>query len=283
MSSQASKKKKNEKKKKENFIAAKLKTFIKMDDYAELLREDVFGFIVNFKKIKNALDVGCAFGTSGRYLKAMGCEKVYGIDIRPDCIEIAKKYSDECLLCNIEEMEIPFEKKSLDYIAFSDVLEHLHEPTEMLKKFREHLKDDGFITVSLPNIRHYSIILRLILGQWEYSSLGILDKSHIRFFTMREMIKMFHEAGYEIENVRGGFFIGAMRQVLKLLFLGFPNSENIKKRQRKLKKYEDRPLRYKRLPKPILWAKLWLFKILGVHAYQYGFVLKKSNKIPVKK
>ena len=270
-------KKKKDANKEPGFFERKMKSIIKMDDYGELLREDIFRFIRQYDNIDAALDVGCGFGTTNRYLKAMGCKKVYGIDIRDSHLKIAEKYSDEIYNCDVEKMDIPFEKKSLDYINFGDVLEHLYNPLLILKKFRETLKDDGFITVSLPNIRHFTLIIRLILGRWEYRPIGLLDETHIRFFTAREMINMFRKAGFEVVNARATLFEGAMKQVFKMVFKGFPNDEKIARKKQRLEKYKDKPLRYKKSPAIFLWPRLMLYRLIGFHAYQYVWVLKKSD------
>jgi hypothetical protein len=84
-----------------------------------------------------------------------------------------------------------------DYVIFGDVLEHLYDPRKVLKTIAFYLKEDGNVLASIPNAMHYSLIRDLLNGFWTYTDRGLLDRTHIRFFTFHEICKMFKETGYE--------------------------------------------------------------------------------------
>ncbi|RMD49523.1 MAG: class I SAM-dependent methyltransferase, partial [Ignavibacteria bacterium] len=88
-----------------------------------------------------------------------------------------------------------------DLIMFADVLEHLIDPEYVLKELKNKLKPGGEIIASIPNIRHWSIFRQLLEGNWNYAEHGLLDKTHLRFFTRKTMISLFENAGYHAEVI----------------------------------------------------------------------------------
>jgi 2-polyprenyl-3-methyl-5-hydroxy-6-metoxy-1,4-benzoquinol methylase len=102
----------------------------------------------------------------------------------------------------VEKVELPFERGHFDCILYGDVLEHLINPWQVLKEHRSFLRNGGAIICSIPNIRHYRVIRRLVFrGKWEYTDSGILDRTHLRFFTLGSIQKMLEEAGFEIKGM----------------------------------------------------------------------------------
>lgn len=165
-------------------------------DMIERIRED------KDKKI-NVLDIGC--GAGGTLLEIKNRFKnaeVYGIEICEAPAKIAKGFAN-VITGSIEELELPYEEDFFDYIIFADVLEHLVNPWEVLKNIKKYLKNTGHILASIPNIMHVSELRRIIHGSFTYVDAGILDKTHLRFFTMHEIQKLFAEAEYNIDNLGG--------------------------------------------------------------------------------
>lgn len=143
------------------------------------------------------LDVGCSNGLQGKYLKKeKGC-LVYGVDISQQAIKEAKKNLDKAMVMDVEKDKLPFKEK-FDVLIFSDILEHLVYPEEVLKKFKKHLKKDGLIAAAIPNVANLKIRLQLLLGRWEYQELGILDKTHLRFFTQKTTRELFTNCNLRI-------------------------------------------------------------------------------------
>ncbi len=143
------------------------------------------------------LDVGCSDGIQGKYLKKeKGC-RVYGVDISRQAILEARKNLDKAVVMDIERDSFPFKEK-FDVILFSDILEHLVSPEAVLRKFRTHLKKGGLVVAAIPNVANLKVRLSLLLGRWEYRELGILDKTHLRFFTQKTARRLFKDSGLAI-------------------------------------------------------------------------------------
>ena len=147
---------------------------------------------------KKVLEVGCATGYISKRLKENGCS-VIGIEIDPISSEVAKRYCDDVIVDDVESLkEIPYKEKSFDVILFGDILEHLKYPQNILEKSEKYLKDDGFICISIPNIANWRIRLNLLFGKFEYTEGGLLDESHLRFFTKKTAEKFILDAGFRI-------------------------------------------------------------------------------------
>lgn len=153
--------------------------------------------------LSRTLEVGCASGLFSFELKKKGiAEKVFGVETDYQVSKIASLYLDDVIHGDIEKLELPFPQGYFDGMFFLDVLEHLVDPWATLKKMKKYLKDDALVVMSIPNIRHHSIINNLVLGRWEYEEEGILDRTHLRFFTLSGMVKMIDEAGLKVKDIR---------------------------------------------------------------------------------
>jgi SAM-dependent methyltransferase len=141
------------------------------------------------------LDVGCSTGDVGASVKKkMSCE-VIGIEIDNEKARIASSRLDKVIVGNVETIEPQLKKGYFDCIIFADVLEHLREPSEVLKKYGLYLKEDGCLIISIPNVRHIKVLFDLaILGEWKYEPFGIMDRGHMRFFTLKSFRRLMQEA-----------------------------------------------------------------------------------------
>lgn len=155
------------------------------------------------------LDVGCSTGNFGAALmEHKGCI-VDGIE--PD----AGDYEEAAhRLRNVEKgfvedaLEKRFKNQKYDHIVFLDVVEHLYDPVATLKLIKPHLKPGGTIIFSIPNMAHASVRLMLLKGDFEYGKTGLLDNTHLHFYTIREIERVFSEAGYAIsilDNVEASY------------------------------------------------------------------------------
>jgi 2-polyprenyl-3-methyl-5-hydroxy-6-metoxy-1,4-benzoquinol methylase len=152
-------------------------------------------------KPESVLEVGCAEGLLGEWIKKnRGC-RVTGIELNPDAARSASDRLDEVLVGNIETMELPFSEGTFDHIIFGDVLEHLTDPWRVLKKVAPLLRPGGSVIACIPNIGHISVIANLLSGQFCYVSQGLLDKTHLRFFTRKGIEDLFRECGYDITHL----------------------------------------------------------------------------------
>lgn len=152
---------------------------------------------VDFRVLEIGCDLGAnLLGIKNKYPNCM----VYGLEINDAAVDIAQ-YLAEVKVGNIEQKCIPFEE-TFDYIIFGDVLEHLHNPQEVIKYCKEKLTEHGCIVACIPNFMHISIMQQLLNGRFQYQDTGLLDRSHIHFFTYYEILSMFQEEGFLVEEVR---------------------------------------------------------------------------------
>ncbi|RII34615.1 methyltransferase domain-containing protein [Clostridium chromiireducens] len=165
--------------------------------YSTFIRQEIIDLIDNNDKNINVLEVGCACGATLLSIKnKYPNSNIYGIELNESAAKIAGTFAD-VRAENIENINLSYDEGYFDYIIFADVLEHLYNPEKVLANMKKYLKDDGFILASIPNVMHYSVIKGLINGNWTYEDAGILDKTHIRFFTLNEIGKMFNKLNFK--------------------------------------------------------------------------------------
>jgi len=155
---------------------------------------------------KRVLDLGCFCGGSGRWLKQRfpGCE-VIGIEMLDKAAAMAAQIYDQVIVGTFEQVD--FEKTGLkpgsfDAIIAADVLEHIYNPWQALQRLKHLLAPNGAIYVSLPNVRNLNVLSALASGQWRYEGAGILDITHIRFFTLSQASEMLTQTGWLIRDGR---------------------------------------------------------------------------------
>jgi len=134
------------------------------------------------------LDVGTASGYLGKTLRERG-HGVAGIEMDPATAEKARGYYDSFHIADLETFEFPF-RREFDYILFADVLEHLRDPAAVLRRCVPALKESGKLIISVPNVANIVVRLSLLLGRFDYTDRGILDRTHFRFFTLRSLKQM---------------------------------------------------------------------------------------------
>jgi 2-polyprenyl-3-methyl-5-hydroxy-6-metoxy-1,4-benzoquinol methylase len=152
---------------------------------------------------KKVLEVGCAMGYQTRALQEMqGCQ-VTGIEIDPNAAMHARPYCEDLIVGDIETMDVnqQLQDKLFDVITFADVLEHLKKPSAVLLKIRPFMREGAYILASIPNIAHCSVIYEMARGRFEYRSMGLLDDTHIHFFTRQTIYDAFEKAGYLIVSL----------------------------------------------------------------------------------
>jgi methionine biosynthesis protein MetW len=149
------------------------------------------------------LDVGCHTGIIGEVLHEKKQVKVIGIDTDVEALHVARNRLQASLLLDIEE--IGWVEKltregyhNFDVILFGDVLEHTRSPERILIEAKKLLKPDGHVIVSIPNFAHWRIRFGLLFGRFRYTDSGILDKTHLRFFTHKTAHEFIRNSGYTI-------------------------------------------------------------------------------------
>lgn len=171
-------------------------------NYTNNIRWDLIEMMtVDTKKNMAILEIGCGTGATLIEIKnKYRNSTVHGIEICENAAKIANGICDVKSL-NIEDKNLKYKHNYFDYILLGDVLEHLINPWDTLIYLRRFLKRDGYILASIPNLMHISVMIQLIKGNFTYADSGILDKTHLRFFTLNEIKKLFNNNGYEIELI----------------------------------------------------------------------------------
>lgn len=154
------------------------------------------------------LDIGCGAGHFGAYLKRCGkAATVVGIELFPDAAEEARSQLDAVVCANLDHYDLAGMKADLghdkfDVITCADVLEHVRDPWKTLEELGRHLKHDGKVIVSVPNVRHWSVLLPLLFrGRWDYREAGIMDRTHLRFFTKATAVELLRAGGLTPSSV----------------------------------------------------------------------------------
>lgn len=152
---------------------------------------------------KRVLDVGCDEGLFAAVLRERGCA-VSGIELDPVAAEVARAHLDELLVGDIAGMDLvgTFGKASFDVIVFADVLEHLPDPAATLRAVRPLLAPGGVVVISIPNVAHADLRISLALGRWDYRATGLLDRTHLRFYTRETLLGLLSEGGFVACDVR---------------------------------------------------------------------------------
>ncbi len=154
------------------------------------------------KKLNKIIEVGCSSGALAREYKRTNPNSEYlGIEISEDYAKLASKYCDKTIIMDIECADDNFylDLKGTDCWVFGDTLEHLKNPWAVLQKIKGTISENGYIAACIPNAQHWSIQARLSIGDFRYQSSGLMDITHLRWFTRQTIIELFSNSGFSIE------------------------------------------------------------------------------------
>lgn len=149
------------------------------------------------------LDVGCGAGATLQWLRQTGrCQVAVGIEMMESAASVARERVDQVFVGDANLLvESAFAAQSFDLILCLDVLEHLIDPWFFIAKVQRLLKPGGLIVCSLPNVRHLRVVLPLLLaGRWRYEASGILDRTHLRFFTRESALELMSSDGLHVSQ-----------------------------------------------------------------------------------
>lgn len=173
----------------------------KYDFDLDMVNTNSLSLIINqIKRGSTVLEFGPANGRMTRYLKeALDC-RVYLVEIDEQAGKQALKYGEDLLVDDIEtySWQKRFEDIRFDYITFADVLEHLRDPEQVLIRAKSLLKQDGSILFSVPNLGHNSVLINLMNHEFEYTKVGLLDNTHIHFFTKNSIENAMNRTGLTV-------------------------------------------------------------------------------------
>jgi SAM-dependent methyltransferase len=172
---------------------------------------------------RRLLDVGCGAGAFAAGLKQ---ERpglaAWGVEMDPEAAALAGEVLDRVLVGDVHAVLPQLAGERFDAIVLNDVLEHVMEPEQLLAALAPLLSDGGCVVASVPNVRHFPNVVDLaVRGRWEYTDEGILDRTHVRFFTRRSLEGLFAAGGLVLENATGINGTGSLAfRLVNLLTLG---------------------------------------------------------------
>ncbi len=157
-------------------------------------------------------EFGCAAGAMARAIKKQNPSVHYvGVELVAEQLARASDVLDVSVNCNLdtvkdwtqdEAMHAALPLASFDHVIFGDVLEHLYDPQHALKQAVLRLVPGGSALICLPNVQHWSVFANLALGTWPQHDAGLFDRTHIRWFTLHDMIQLLQGAGLEVETIK---------------------------------------------------------------------------------
>jgi SAM-dependent methyltransferase len=152
---------------------------------------------------RTVLDVGCGTGSLGAAYRQLNPRALLlGIDNDPQAAAVAARRFDQVAVTDVETDPLPFQlDEGIDCIIYGDVLEHLENPWEMLRRHVDALSEDGTILICVPNVEHWSFAARLLRGTWDYEPSGLLDATHLRWFSLDSMRRLLLETGLALCDV----------------------------------------------------------------------------------
>ena len=172
------------------------------ETYYLKVRRDVLDAIP--RDVTAVLSVGCGGGETELLLKQQG-KIVHGIEKEPAFRQKLEAILDRVIIADLDHDALALPQDFFDCILLADVLEHVQHPAELLRTLMKSLKPGKYFIVSVPNIGHVSVVKNLLLGKWDYTAAGIMDETHVRFFTLASLKKLFSSLALEPLTIRRKF------------------------------------------------------------------------------
>ncbi len=179
----------------------------------EIHNADLLRFIPS--AVSALIEVGCSSGALAREYKKLNPTSSYiGVEISSDYAALASRYCDRVLVQDIEEADEDFWVKFSDRECwiFGDTLEHLRSPWDVLRRIASIIPRGGCVVACIPNAQHWSVQARLNIGDFRYQDSGLLDRTHLRWFTRQTIFELFHDAGFKITDGMARVFDEPLRE-----------------------------------------------------------------------
>ncbi|MEL0457066.1 class I SAM-dependent methyltransferase [Flavobacteriaceae bacterium SZ-1-7] len=169
----------------------------KPEGYYDNVRDEMLKYLPD--EPKTIIDIGCGNGAFAEVLKEQTSAEVWGIEYMPNEAAVAKEKLHKVYSGRCEDYIDDLPENYFDVIYFNDVLEHLVDPYMVLKKIQSKLSDNGRIISSIPNVRYHNTFMRLLVRKdWKYEDFGVMDRTHLRFFTKKSILRMYLDLGYNV-------------------------------------------------------------------------------------
>lgn len=171
-------------------------------DYSFQIRLDLIEMMDLQREGLRVLEIGCACGATLREIGHRNpTANLYGVELNEKASAVAAPFAT-ILSMDVERLDPTEIKERFDYIVMGDVVEHLLDPWSAIQNMRELLVPGGAIVASIPNVAHISNLYNVLGGRWTYEDMGLLDRTHFRFFTRQEIIKLFEGANLAVDEIR---------------------------------------------------------------------------------
>lgn len=147
---------------------------------------------------RRVLELGCSTGFFSQWLREMGCS-VTGVEVDPVAAKRASAICNRVIIADLDDRSWDSQiEERFEVVLMGDVLEHLLHPEDLLRSVARMLTPNGFVVVSLPNVVHWTVRLKILLGRFDYQPVGLLDATHLRFFSLRSARALLEDSGYEV-------------------------------------------------------------------------------------
>jgi 2-polyprenyl-3-methyl-5-hydroxy-6-metoxy-1,4-benzoquinol methylase len=154
---------------------------------------------------KRVLEIGCGPGSITKILAQQGGCQVTGLELDPEAIKKVTPYCVQVMQADLNSSEWPNlldDAERFDVVVAADVLEHLYDPWKTLQRMVPLINSNGYLVISLPHVGHAAVVSCLINGDFEYRDWGLLDRTHIRFFGLKNIEALFAQANLKIIEAR---------------------------------------------------------------------------------
>jgi len=174
----------------------------KSEVYYQNTREEMLSYIP--KNAKRTLEIGCGCGLFSELVKKELDAECWGVEIEEKSAKIAAEKLHRVVRSDAGDSLTTLPDNYFDCIILNDVLEHLQDPFTLLESIKSKVTSDGVVVLSIPNVRFWNNLRAFAWrGEWDYKEAGILDSTHLRFFTHKSLLKMFQRLGYEVLKIEG--------------------------------------------------------------------------------
>lgn len=171
-------------------------------EYYAHVRNEMLPFVP--KEARTILDVGCAEGHFGAALKSKNGATVWGIEYEPKISDVASEKLDRVIAGSVEAILPTLPEDYFDCVICNDVLEHIAFPEKVLASLKRVMSPTGVLVGSIPNVRYFPVLLDYVWNaDWRYADYGVLDRTHLRFFTGKSLKRFLQEAGYTPLTIEG--------------------------------------------------------------------------------
>jgi 2-polyprenyl-3-methyl-5-hydroxy-6-metoxy-1,4-benzoquinol methylase len=170
--------------------------------YYQHERAEMLAFVPS--SATRTLEIGCGAGSFSSLIRDKLGAETWGVEYQPDAASLAAQKLHRVLAGSVENALPDLPSEYFDCIIFNDVLEHLVDPYSTLRQVQGLLNDSGVIVASIPNIRHWpEFVDYAVRGNWNYVNVGVMDRTHLRFFTQKSILATIAQCGYALVSIQG--------------------------------------------------------------------------------